>query len=80
MLCLAIFIAMILIPIKGHSTELVPPKIRVGLFHNSSARGSYRLNSEIGFKLGLKVKEELFTVMDFSDRLLECRFKKFCVQ
>ena len=61
----------VMTPIKGQSMELVPTKIRVGLFYNSSARGSYRLYSDTGFKVGFKTKQEDFIVMNFSDKLLE---------
>lgn len=67
LICFIIFMAVVMTPIKGQSMELVPAKIRVGLFYNSSARSSYSLHSDTGFK----VKQDGFTVMSFSDKLLE---------
>jgi stage II sporulation protein D len=66
-----IFMTVIMTPIKGQSMELAPTKIRVGLFYNNSARDSYRLSSDTGFRVGFKTGQELYKVMNFSDKSLE---------
>jgi len=71
LLCLIIFLTVVITPIKGQSMEFVPTEIKVGLFYNGSARSSYCLYSDNGFRVGFKTQQDSITVMDFSDTLLE---------
>lgn len=70
LLCLMIFIICIsiLVPIKGQAMYLIPDKIRVGLYYDSSARSSYQLYSAGGFKVGFRTDQ---AVINLPDRLLE---------
>ncbi|AEE91321.1 SpoIID/LytB domain protein [Tepidanaerobacter acetatoxydans Re1] len=70
LLCLTIFIIgiSILIPIKGQAMYLIPDKIRVGLYYDSSARSSYQLYSGSGFRVGFTTD---LSVISLSDKLLE---------
>lgn len=64
-------IILIIFPRVAQSAELLPAKIRVGLYYDSSALNSYRLISDNGFKVMISNRDENFTVMTFSDKLLK---------
>jgi len=71
LLVVCIIAAIISKSISAQSAELLPSTVRVGIHFDNSARNLYQLSSNGGFKVMLSDGQEKFTVMTFSDRLVE---------
>ncbi|WP_286680678.1 SpoIID/LytB domain-containing protein [Tepidanaerobacter sp. EBM-49] len=66
------FIFSVNTPTQGSEANItIPNKIKVGLYYGSSSRNSYELSSDVGFVVGRIQNKNPFTVVSFSDKLLE---------